>query len=188
MASSSGRPLRWVALVLAILVVGYAGVRFGRALRARSSPAHTHPETSPFPFAVGDPFPAVALADSLGGAVPSDSLLAGRGAVVLFLDPDCDGCTDMSIKWEHTLAEGFFDRSRVFAVSRAAPAVNAAYRAENRLSFPIYQDVADAFLREFDVTSYPLEVVVGQSKIIRSLSDDSVTPVDIEEIRLLMTE
>jgi peroxiredoxin len=180
------RSLRWVALVLVAFAFGYAGVRFGQALRSRS--AAPVAETSPFPFRPGDVFPSVALADSLGNNVSSDSLVAGHGAVVLLLDPNCDGCTDMSIRWEHALAEGFFDPSRVFGVSRAPVDANRAYRAANHLSFPIYQDVADAFLQQHKVLSYPLEIVVGQSGTIRSLSDNSKTPVDGEEIRLLLTE
>jgi peroxiredoxin len=180
------RPIRWILFAALALAVGYAGVHFGRALRDRSAPPVA--EAPPFPFRPGDAFPDVALSDSLGNVVRSDSLLAGRGAVVLFLDPNCDGCTDMSIRWEHALAAGSLDRSRVFGVSRASVDVNRAYRASLRLSFPIYQDVEDAFLARYGVASYPLEVVVGRSGTIRSLSDDSVSPVDDEAVRASMSE
>lgn len=183
----NSRSLRWIALVLVAIAVGYAGVRFGRSLRDHRSTASVA-EAPPFPFLPGDEFPGVALVDSLGRSLSSDSLIAGRGAVVLFLDPSCEGCADMSIRWEHALAEGAFDPSRVFAVSRASDETNRAYRAAHRLSYPIYRDAADAFARQYAVLSYPLEVVVGASGTVRSSSDDSVTPVDGEAIRLMLME
>jgi peroxiredoxin len=171
---------------LATLVIGYAGMRFGRSLRERSAPAVA--EAPPFPFKLGQTFPDVALVDSLGTTVRSVDLVSPHGAVVLLVETDCDGCTDMSIRWEQTLADGFFDPSRVFAVSRASRDANNAFRAANHLSFPIYQDAEDAFVQKYNVLSYPLEVVVGQSGTIRSLSDDSKTPVDGDAVRQLMTE
>ncbi|MCI0451334.1 MAG: peroxiredoxin family protein [Candidatus Latescibacteria bacterium] len=180
------RPFRWILFAALALAVGLAGVQFGRVLRNRSAPVVA--EAPPFPFRPGDAFPDVALSDSLGTIVRSDSLLAGRGAVVLFLDPNCDGCTDMSIRWEHALAEGTIDPARVFAVSRASAGINRDYRAANRLRFPIYRDVEDAFLNRYRVTSYPLEVVVGRSGTIRSLSDDSVSPVDDDAVRASLSE
>jgi len=178
------RAFRWALLLIVALVVGYAGVRFGRSLR---SPATTAEEI-PFPFRPGDRFPSVALADSLGTLTTSDALVASHGAVVLFLDPTCEGCTDMSIRWEHTMADGFFDPSRVFGISRATDDANRAYRAANHLSFPIYRDTEDVFFQQHGVVSYPLEIVVGQSGMIQSLSDDSMSPVDADEIRRLMAQ
>lgn len=180
------RGFRWGLLLIAALVVGYAGIRFGRMLSERKAAETAH--EIPFPFRPGDRFPSVVLADSLGVAVASDSLVAGHGAVVLLLDPTCEGCTDMSIRWEHIMADGFFDPSRVFGISRATGDANRAYRAANHLSFPIYRDTEDAFLRLHGVTSYPLEIVVGQSGTIQALSDDSVSPVDADEIRRLMAQ
>ncbi len=180
------RPARWVALLVAMTAMLYAGVRFGRVLRDRSKPAVA--EASPFPFDPGDAFPIATLADAFDQTARTDSLLANRGAVVLFLDPTCDGCTDMSIKWEHALAEGFIDPTRVFGISRGTTDANAAYRAANRLSFPIYRDIEDAFLVRHGVASYPLEVVVGSSGTVRSVSDDSKAPVDGDEIRAFLSQ
>lgn len=186
MPNHPSRPLRWLILVVVALAVGYAGVRFGRTLRERQAPPVA--EAPSFPFRPGDPFPDVALADSLGAIVRSGDLIAERGAVVLFLDPECEGCTDMSIRWEHALAGGFFDPTRVIGVSRASADVIGSYRAAHRLSYPVYRDAEDAFLQTHGVTRYPLEVVVGQSGTIRSLSDDSVTPVDVDVVRRSLTE
>lgn len=186
MSFNAPRSIRLLSLLLVALAVGYAGVRLGQSLRDRNNPPVA--EAPPFPFRPGDPFPDVVLADSTGTRVRSTELGATHGAVVLFLDPNCDGCTDMSIRWEQALADGFYDPSRVFGVSRANADANRQYRAANRLSFPIYQDVEDAFVRKYDVLRYPLEIVVGQSGTIRSVSDDSKSPVDGEAIRVLMTE
>jgi len=171
----------WLALVAAV----FAGLYVGRALRART---HSVVEPPPFPFHVGDVMPDVALVDSLGARVQSATLVQPDGAVVLFLDPECDGCTAMSARWEHAIADGAIDTARVFGISRAPAAATQPYRSAHGLSYPIYQDVEDTFLGRYGLASYPLEIVVGQSGTIRSLSDDSVTPIDAEEVRRLLTE
>ncbi len=184
---SSNRTFRWITLALAFVVVGYAGLRFGRVLRERRSAPATE-QSSPFPFRPGDRFPDVALADSLDQPVQLSALVADHGGVVLLLETDCDGCVDMAIRWEQALADGFFDPTRVFAVSRTPRATNEAFRAANHLSFPVYRDVGDAFVQTHRVLSYPLEVIVGQSGTIQSVSDDSHSPVDVEDVRRALAE
>ena len=178
--SDKSRAIRWIVYLVAVIAVGYAGIRFGRTMRERTAPVVG--EAPPFPFHPGDPFPDVALADSTGTVVRSVDLVAGH--VVLFLDPNCDGCKDMARRWEDALAAGLVEPEVVLAVSRETAEANERYRAAHALTFPIYRDVEDAFVRQHGVVSYPMEVVVGTTGAIQSLSDDSKTPIDAASIHL----
>jgi peroxiredoxin len=179
------RPLQWTLLAVLTLAVGYAGLRFGRSLQGRNAPAVV--EAPDFPFMPGDVFPDVRLADSLGAEVGSVELVASkRGAVVLFLDPNCEGCSAMATRWEQAVSEGVIAPERVFGITSEAAAMNAQYRTAHSLSYPIYQDVESAFLERHGVVTYPMEVVVGPSGTIQALSTDSKTPIDGESVRALI--
>ncbi|MDH4037720.1 MAG: peroxiredoxin family protein [Candidatus Krumholzibacteria bacterium] len=171
-------------MVLA-LVVGYAGIRAGGALRARNAPPLA--EAPDFPFMPGDVFPDVLLADSLGAGVGSIELVSGRGgAVVLFLDPTCEGCAEMATRWERAVYDGVIEPGRVFGITAETAAENARYRAGHGLSYPIYQDVEAAFLVRYGVDTYPMEIVVNRMGTVQAVSTDSRTPIDGGSIRALI--
>ena len=179
------RALQWTLLAVLTLAVGYAGLRFGRSLQGRNAPAVV--EAPDFPFMPGDAFPDVRLADSLGTEVGSVELVATKhGAVGLFLDPNCVGCSAMATRWEQALSEGVVESEHVVAITSEDAAANARYRSAHALSYPIYQDVESAFLERHGVVTYPMEVVVGASGVIQAVSGDSKTPIDGESIRDLI--
>lgn len=178
------RLLQWTTFAVLALAVGYGGIRFGNSLRARNAPVVEAPD---FPFLPGDAFPDVRLADSLGTEMGSVEAVTSRhGAVVLFLDPNCEGCSEMAARWEQAVAQGVIEPERVFGITSEAAAVNVRYRAAHALSYPLYQDVESAFLNRHGVVTYPMEVVVGPAGTIQALSTDSRTPIDGESIRALM--
>lgn len=181
---NSSKFLRVMVLIAALLLVGYAGLRTGMALRNRTAPPMA--QAPAYPFSPGDSLPDVALADSAGASVQSSSLMAGAGTIVLFLDPTCDGCIEMSKRWEQAIIDGVVPADRVIGISREAPAVNEHFRAQHALRFPIYQDVASAYLQQHAVTTYPLEVVVGASGKIALVSDNSKAEIDANHIHELM--
>ncbi len=184
MKAGTRRALRWTVFVLLGLVVLYAGMRTGSALRARNQPVVEAPE---FPFKPGDALPDVTLADSTGERVGSLSLVSGRkGAVVLFLDPNCEGCSAMAARWQQAVDAGAIEPERVIAITTAAPDVNVSYRAQHALAFPVYQDVDSAYLEKHGVVTYPMEMEVSASGIIQALSTDSKSVVDGESVRGLL--
>jgi peroxiredoxin len=185
MNERSKRMLQWTTLLVLAVVAGYAGLRFGSTMRARNAPEIV--EAPEFPFKPGDALPDVRLADSLGTEVGSVELVSGRhGAVVLFLDLNCDGCSAMATRWEEGLSRGVVQPERLFAITSAPAATNAEYRASHALSYPIYQDIESAFLQRHGVVTYPMEMVVNASGTIQSLSTDSMTPIDGESVRTLI--
>jgi peroxiredoxin len=186
MNTRTRRLLQGTFFAVLALAVGYAGVRFGSLLRARNAPIVEAPD---FPFMPGDAFPDVLLADSLGTEVGSIALVSSKhGAVVLFLDPNCEGCAAMATRWEQAVSDGVIDPGRVFGITSENAAANASYRAAHGLSYPLYQDVETAFLNRHGVVTYPMEVVVAASGTIQALSTDSKTPIDGESIRAMIGE
>lgn len=184
MATNTQRMLRRGVFVVAALAVAYAGMRVGAALRARHQPVVEGPE---FPFQPGQALPDVQLADSTGATIGSVALVTGRhGAVMLFLDPNCHGCSAMAARWQHAVDQGAIEPERVIAVTMATAAVNSSYRATHALSYPLYQDVESAFLQKHGVVTYPMEMEVGASGKIQAMSTDSVNEVDGDKIRTLI--
>ena len=187
MKPGTRRWLQWTMLLVLAVVAGIAGLRFGSVLRARNAPVIV--EAPEFPFKPGDAFPDVRLADSLGTEMGSLELVRGKqGAVVLFLDPNCEGCTAMASRWEQGVTEGVIEPDRIFGISMETAAKNEEYRVAHALSFPIFQDVESAFLNRHGVVTYPMEVVVATSGTIQALSTDSKTPIDAASIRALVNE
>src|SRR5262245_66571612 len=92
-----------ILVELALVAAVIAGLYVGRALRART---HSVVEPPPSPFKIGEPMPDVALVDSLGATVQTSALVQPNGAVVLFVDLDCECCTAMSYRRCHALADG----------------------------------------------------------------------------------
>ena len=177
---------RSIAFVVVVLVVAAAGLRVGSSLRKRTTVAQTTEHN--FPFKPGDAFPDVSLTDSLGTHVGSAALVQGKGAVVLFLDPNCHGCLAMAERWERAVSDGVVEPERVIAVTRDPAVVNNRYREEHGFSYPLYTDSASVFLMQHGVSEYPMEMVVGASGRIRSLSTDSKTPIDAESIRAMIAQ
>jgi peroxiredoxin len=187
MKPATRRSLQWTMLLVLVVVAGIAGLRFGSVLRARNAPVIV--EAPEFPFKPGDAFPDVRLADSLGTETGSLELVRGKhGAVILFLDSNCEGCKDMAVRWEQGVAEGVIEPERIFGITMEMAEKNAQYRVAQALSFPIFQDVESAFLNRHGVVTYPMEVVVAASGTIQSLSTDSKTPIDAEFVRAAVNE
>jgi peroxiredoxin len=178
------KTMRYVLLVISILAAGYAGLRAGAMLRNRTTPVTT--AAPRYPFAAGDSLPDVQLADSSGAAVHSRDLTNGPGVVVLFLDPTCDGCIAMAERWEQAIKDDVVTPDRVVGISRGDVEQTNRFRAERGLQFPVYADPASAFLKQHGVTTYPLEVVVGVSGKIQSISENSKADIDADQIRAML--
>jgi len=105
---------------------------------------------------------------------------------MLFLDPNCEGCSAMAAKWQRAVDAGAIESERVIAITTATREQNASYRAKHMLGYAVYRDVDSAFLEKHGVVTYPMEMEVGASGTITSLSNDSVTEVDGANIRALI--
>jgi len=176
-----GSPWKTLVLGLGVFAVGVAGVFVGSILRG--SVGRTDAYVIPDPVATtllkrGMAFPDAAIAGVDGSASTTD-LIGAEGAVFLFLDLECPPCATMAEKWQAVVDQGAFPGLRVVAITNQPPDEVAAFRDEHGLGFPIVQDVDGLYLTTWRVQRFPLEVIVGGDRRIRSVSYDSVTPVDL---------
>jgi peroxiredoxin len=155
---------RLVALLIGALAVGALGLYAGKAAR-RHFGAPPTPAAGASSLVAGVAFPDVPLLDRDGSAIGSSELLAGEGAVVLFLDPDCGACGETAARWQ---ARGV----RLLGITDAPFEQIDAFAARHALTFPIYRDDASSFTTTYGVTSFPFHVVVGRSGRIEESPPD----------------
>lgn len=161
---------RFLVLLAAALAVGVAGLYFGQAARRFwSAPSATGTSL----LVEGASFPEVALLDEDGAVHSTGDLLAGEGAVVVFLDPDCPPCGRMAVLWQAALDAGLVPDLRVLGIAAAAPESVRTFKEENGVAFPIYLDDGGVFLASYRVTRFPFRVVVGRSGRVEAVSQDS---------------
>lgn len=161
---------RFLAVLAAALAVGGGGLYFGQAARRWWSA----PRASGASLLVeGASFPEVALLDEAGAVRGTRELLAGEGAVVIFLDPDCPPCGRMAARWEAALEAGLVPDLRVLGITAAVPESVRIFKEENGLAFPIYLDDGGVFAASYRVTSFPFRVVVGRSGRVEAVSQDT---------------
>jgi len=185
---NSTRILRGIGFVILALGVGFAGVYVGGAIRSRRAPAPVVANAPEYPFEVGAPFPDVAVIDSSGASWQTMDLIAGRGAVVLFVDLECESCAIMCQRWEDAIQQGSIAVDRVVGIAHEEQGAVNDFRADKQLTFAFYRDAGRVFLHEHGVARYPLEVVVGLSGTVRFRSYDSVSPIDASAVVQQMLE
>jgi peroxiredoxin len=173
-------PAFWLLLV----VVAAAGLAGGLWFRSARTPPPSDALDSP--FAEGDVFPDVVVIDDAGQPRSTHEILGSRGGVVLFLDPDCPPCRDMSLLWQSRVADGEIGADRVLGVAPAEIEAVRAYRDALALSFSIYSDADRAFAREHGVVAFPLRVVVDSSLHVRGQSANPATEPRGDALRRLL--
>jgi len=175
--------LRGAGFVALVLAVAAAGLWTGLQVRRWRAPEP--PSVPPPSFAAGDPFPSVALLAEDGAAADSRDLLAGRGGVVLFLDPDCPACTDAVGVWQALLDSGELTGVPVIGISSEPPEALTAYRERLGIGFPLYSDPDALFAREHGVTTVPTTVVLdprGTVRLAGYIPPQDLDPAEIAEL------
>ena len=173
-----------------IVVVGVvalvAGITTGQILSRQTS---DHPVVSYEPdFSVGDIFPDLEVVDDSKRTTSTRTLLENKGAVVLFVDPECPPCTDLVSRWQHHIDQGLIDRGDIVGIAMRDPASISRYREESRLTFSIYADPQGQFQKSYGVKFLPLEIVVGMTGTINSIRQGAESPIDIERIYDLIVQ
>jgi hypothetical protein len=163
-------------LVVAVALVGVAGVYVGRSLRTQSAPVGNIAVPTSL-LEAGEVFPEVGLRDEAGDSTNSLDTVPG-GGVVLFLDLECPPCAAMAQRWQRAREAGLIEPGGLCAVTYHRGDSVREFKAEHGLTFPFYRDSLMVFRKEYRVDRFPLEVVVGRSGRIRATSYDSETPID----------
>jgi peroxiredoxin len=116
---------------------------------------------------VGIPAPSFELVDLDGESMTLDELLAGgRPVVVLFSNPDCQGCAAMYPQVGHWQRDHARDAT-VVLLSRGDTAVHRALREEHRLTRVLLQDNDDV-MDAYKVDATPGAVLVRPDGTIGS--------------------
>lgn len=168
--------LRGLLIGLALAVVAAGGLWFGRLTAAR--PDRVLPQHAPEPgFKAGDAFPTVPVLDEDGVAHTTTDLMGRRGAVVLFLDFECSPCATMTARWNEHLATDSLRGVPVIGVTHFGPAAIRDYRRDHAVTFPIYSDTANAFVRRYGVNDMPLCLAVDRARRVRWSTFDPEAPI-----------
>ena len=170
---------RAVGYAIAVLALAAAGVAAGRwvsgeALAGRRTPASLPPSD----LVVGTQFPDTPLVDSAGATIPSAQLFVQGGRVVVLIDPHCPSCTEVSKRWQQSIAAGAILPELVVGISGAGSDEIEAYRKAHGLAFAVYRDAAG----RFNGHVHPYEFVVGAAGIIRQTSEGATAQLDTERI------
>jgi peroxiredoxin len=183
-------PGKIVAFVALVFVVGVAGVFAGNMLREYFSASKSSMVTARVPRSLlkqGMVMPDAELVGIDSRAHRTSELLGDNGGVVLFLDLECPPCIDMALKWQDALDNNMIMPERVWGISYHTAEVIRAFMDENNLRFAIFTDSTHTFLKEYEVSRFPLEVIVGSSGKVRSLNYDSESPIDFAHVDELLS-
>ncbi len=175
-------------ITLVIFAAAAAGVYLGMSLRGRNSvpqpvEAAQDPNAPTTLLKTGSAFPEVQLFDESGAPASTSQLLGGKGAVVLFMELGCPPCKEMSLKWQTALASGKAKDVPLIGITVNGPVYIRPYRLKNQLTFPIYSDTLNIFMDKYNVTNYPIELVIGKSGKITYSTFDSNEPIDFDQLK-----
>jgi peroxiredoxin len=178
------RVLRRIAIVAAVILVGALGVFVGMALRARVPGRQATMVDARVPMSLlkeGNAFPDVVVAGEDGAALRTADLLAD-GGVVLFLDLACEPCVDAALRWQRAADEGVVSPDRLFGMTFHSRDATREFKDAHGLRFPLLRDSLLVFHSRYDVDRFPLQVVVGASGVMREVTYDTVSPLDVEAL------
>lgn len=176
---------RWLALFLiGIVLVSALGILIGkRIVASRAERAHQaelqrlyRGEASK--LRTGEHFPEVSVTGTNGHQTTTTQLLNGEDALVIFLAPNCEGCTEAFLRWEPYLEQPTV-RTRVIGIAGIGVDEATIYASESGLPFPIFADEEDAFGRRHELHVVPTVIGVranGTIAFIRHGISEDFTP------------
>ncbi|MCH9031480.1 MAG: redoxin domain-containing protein [candidate division Zixibacteria bacterium] len=159
---------RWLVFLILITTGGFAGVYWSMETRGYlNTPIVTIQPPSSI-LTVGSAFPNLAVLDESGGIHWTRNLIGDRGAVVMFLEIGCEPCSVMTHKWQGLIDNSSAEDLNIFGICFQLPDEVSEYRQRRGLTFPIYSDTIGMFLGKYKVDKFPLRLVVGESRTVRS--------------------
>jgi peroxiredoxin len=128
-------------------------------------PATALTDTTGYRLLIGKTFPDVEVIDLESNSLRTTTLVSS-GRVVLFLEPTCSFCERMISKWRRQLEDGAVRADEIVAIVPAALETAQAYKRLQGIPFTVYVDTGFVFMTRFQVTDFPLQLVVGRSGTI----------------------
>lgn len=174
-------------LLVLVFVVALGGMYLGMATSQRNSEPSMRQEELKSKLTEGSGFPDVNLLDESGNPVHSRELLNDKGTIVLFLEPGCPPCEQMSKRWQGIADDGKLGDMGLISISFAPITEVAKYKIEHGLRFAAYADTSFTFMEKYEVTNYPLMVALDGDGNIRWHTFDANQEIDMKELRENLT-
>lgn len=178
--------VRNIGMLAAVFVVALAGVYLGTRMTRQSPEIVPQDEQLTSKLGNGAQFPEVELYAEDSTLVRSADLLAGRPAIVLFLELGCPPCKIMTAKWQQAMTDKRLAGVTLLGITFSPLREIRKYRLENHVTFPIYVDSANVFMSTYDVTNYPYMVALDSSGQVVMNSFDANEDVDRSQLRRLL--
>ncbi len=179
--------LKNIGIGFLVLIVAAVGVYLGMSFRSMQASQNGEFLTTQGPTSklqVGMVFPDLELMASDSGRVRTSDFVANDGSVFIFMQTDCPPCESMTAKWQTLINNGEIERDQVLGITIEPPQHVTKYAQKHGLTFPIYADTAMAFLKSYDVSDYPLVVIVGKSGKIKMYTFDSRVSFEADELKM----
>lgn len=139
-------------------------------------------DTAGYRLLIGKQFPTVDVLD-LDGNVTTTSQVVGQGRVILFLEPTCSYCAKMIDRWRDQFEKKLMTPEEVAAIVPASVETARAYRRLQSLPFAVFVDTGFVFMNRFQVTDFPLQLVVGRSGTIHDYNFQVDRQIFADQIR-----
>lgn len=178
----------WRRVLIPVVFVATAvGGLFLGMLARDSGDKVRGPEPPTSGLTAGTQFPEVALLGEDGASRSTHEILAGEGGVVIFMALGCSPCRQMSQEWQKFRNEGKLEGIRLIGIANSPLELIRVYRVNNGITFPIYSDTAAVFSTRYQVNDFPLKLVVSRNNVIRHGTYDALDPVDLGQVRELVS-
>ena len=125
-------------------------------------------ETNVHGLEIGARFPEVNLWPADGSEAVTSSDLLAHGGLVLFVSTGCKTCIDAVSALNRAVKTTGTSRP-VFLVCRSECEGLQVEMKERSISFPIYRDMEDAFIRRYNILTQPTAFLVEPSGILSSM-------------------
>ncbi len=155
-------------LAIAIIAMLTTSIGCSSQEKEKSAPdsaAKTVADTTGYRLLIGKPFPNIEILDLDGTPVHTGNLIS-RGRVIVFLEPTCSYCAQMISKWRSQFEEKRMLAEEVVAIVPAGLETARAYARLQSIPFAVYVDTGFTFMNRYQVTDFPLQLVVGRSGTI----------------------
>lgn len=178
---------QWVIGTLVVLVVAFIGSSAGRWFagwrqdRARRDKLEKLYSKNPASLAIGEAFPLVELSDTDGGSVDLEKFLDGHRALVFFLAPSCDMCSDLVDAYRGESGK-FPADLKAFGICPDIPEEAQLYESEHDMPFPLYCDTAQSFQIEYGVVAFPTMMALDTQGVIRYMNFGMMDDYDFGDI------
>ncbi|MCC6963416.1 MAG: redoxin domain-containing protein [candidate division Zixibacteria bacterium] len=139
-------------------------------------------DTTGYRLLIGQQFPNVEVLD-LDGNVTKTSQILGQGRVFLFLEPTCSYCVKIIDRWRDQFEKKLMSPEEVAAIVPASVEAAQAYQRLQSLPFAVYVDTGLIFMNRFQVTDFPLQLVVGKSGTIHDYNFQVDRQIFADQIR-----